>query len=75
MLYVNVKGNEFVHATAPTEIYHEIRDSVYSYFRSNWRNRKVLFTSGNGCINKKLFHFNEVIPRKTFFCSNGLIYM
>lgn len=53
MLYVNVKGNEFVHAAAPTEIYHEIRDSVYSYFRSNWRNRKVLFTSGNGCINKK----------------------
>lgn len=53
MLYVNVKGNEFVHAAAPTEIYHEIRDSVYSYFRSNWRNRKVSFTSGNGCINKK----------------------
>lgn len=49
----DVKGNEFVHAAAPTEIYHEIRNSVYSYFRNNWRNRKVSFTSGNGCINKK----------------------
>lgn len=31
----DVKGNEFVHAAAPTEIYHEIRNSVYSYIRSN----------------------------------------